>query len=161
MPFLDSSNFLNQLHSLFDSSRPRVESHSRQTDTEGDSTGTDTGSRNTGTTKKNSKDKNTQLKKGVKEGRGSVWLTLKRHYPTLPTAPRHKRKAAEALPDMRPVCIMRATNGKKKISCQVSNSETTRVGIGLCNCLNLALNEAVEERKQMATEGGGSAGAAS
>ncbi|EPR63096.1 signal recognition particle 14kd protein [Toxoplasma gondii TgCatPRC2] len=74
-----------------------------------------------------------------KTGCGSVWVTLKRTFPALNGVRGLKRK--RALQDeeklQTSVCLIRATNGKKKISTQVSLKEVTQFSSALMGVVRL------------------------
>eukprot|EP00382_Lankesteria_abbotti_P004905 CAMPEP_0113848106 /NCGR_PEP_ID=MMETSP0372-20130328/2270_1 /TAXON_ID=340204 /ORGANISM="Lankesteria abbotti" /LENGTH=126 /DNA_ID=CAMNT_0000817507 /DNA_START=49 /DNA_END=429 /DNA_ORIENTATION=+ /assembly_acc=CAM_ASM_000359 len=56
------------------------------------------------------------------ETKGSVWLTLKTHFDDLKGSTKMRRKS-EVPEDAEPVCLVRATTGRRTISCHVSADE--------------------------------------
>lgn len=96
-------------------------------------------------------------KSAVNSGRGTVWVTMKRHYPSLQRAPRKRRRTAidDSPSELRPVCLVRATDGKRKISCHVSTNDVPRFSERLGSLLTSSVGEAVTEGKVRVEERGG------
>eukprot|EP00386_Alphamonas_edax_P003204 GDKI01009820.1.p1 GENE.GDKI01009820.1~~GDKI01009820.1.p1 ORF type:complete len:135 (-),score=47.80 GDKI01009820.1:92-469(-) len=65
---------------------------------------------------------------------GSVWIWMKRHYQSVATK---KNKQAVPAADDAPVCLIRATDGKNKISTVVSHSDVAGFSQRMSNVMRL------------------------
>jgi len=76
---------------------------------------------------------------------GSVWVTFKQH--TLLSSGRVKRKRSEtpAPGDARYVCLIRATDGKKKISTHVEPTDTAAFNVKLSEQIRIGMTERAPE----------------
>eukprot|EP01068_Selenidium_serpulae_P010783 Selendium_serpulae@DN552_c0_g1_i1.p1 len=82
------------------------------------------------------------------KGKGSVWITFKRHSSTLPNGPRKKRRTAEVPPDEKPTCLLRVQDGKKKYSAQVAANDATRFSTNLNSVMRPSLSDILDEMKE-------------